>query len=195
MPTFYALFTALVALAPALIVAWAVRYRLTETAAAPLIAMAIAAAGLMVALLVFLALRSRRRAARWVALGALAVCAAVPVSWFVWPARILYAGFGLTVYGVLPVPVFDTVIDHAGLLHLREKSHRISRDEVATWMLPGVTDVVIGAGWDEQVVVDERARGIAGVRVHVLRTPEAIRTWEELRRDGRRAVLILHSTC
>jgi hypothetical protein len=191
------LFVSLSLLGPALVVAYLARQFLTEYSFAGSLAWIAVAGGLLLAVLAFLLLRRRPRAARFFAIVALLALVAVPFSWLVWPARIVHARFGLTVYGVLPIPLLDPVIGEDGLLRFRDKTHRIDRAEVERIVGEGArdVDVVIGCGWDRQVRVDPDVRSIPGIRVHVLATPAAIDFYHELRKDGARVVLILHSTC
>lgn len=143
-----------------------------------------------------LRLLPRRRRTR-IVLGILVlVLASFPFSWFVWPARIVYARFGVTVYGFLPVPAADLVIRADGLPWVRAKSHRVTREEIRRWTEGAdVSDVIVASGWSGMVRVDPEARAIPGLNVHVLRTPEAIGFYRLMRADGKRVILILHSTC
>ena len=137
----------------------------------------------------------RRRRTRVILAVLLLLLLALPFSWLVWPARIVYARFGVTVYGFLPVPAADLVVRADGMPWYREKSHVVTRAEIERWLDPEVTDVVVANGWSGVLRVEPEGRAIPGVSVHVLRTQDAIRFWHLLRADGRRVVLILHSTC
>ena len=48
---------------------------------------------------------------------------------------------------IAPIPALDVVVRPDGLPWFRDKSHRLTRAEVERWLSPGVTDVVIGTGW------------------------------------------------
>ena len=185
----------LLVLGAAGLAAFVVRTFLTEYASAGAMSVAAVAIGVIAAALLFLFLRKRPRTARCVLLLFLAVLVALPLSWLVWPGGFTYERFGLVVYGILPVPVLDVVITADGLPWFRDKTHRITRVEIERWLGDGVTDVVIGTGWRQVARVDPDAFAIAGAAVHVMSTPAAIGFYEQLRSDGRRVVLILHTTC
>jgi len=107
------------------------------------------------------------------------------------------ARFGLTVYGMIPVPALDITVDRRGSLGLRRKSHRITREEIEALLAPGVEVVVIGDGWDRAAKVDPEVFELSDrVEIRVLSTPEAFAAFEALSRERRgRVVLLAHTTC
>jgi hypothetical protein len=125
----------------------------------------------------------------------LAVILLAPLVSMAYPGRIIYSRFGLTVYGVIPVPLLDiTVGSHRGLW-FRDKSHFVSLEEVESLLSPDVEILVIGAGWNSAVKVDSAAKEMQGIEVHILPTPEAFELFNQYRLEGRRVALIAHSTC
>jgi hypothetical protein len=135
------------------------------------------------------------RASRAAVLAAAGAVAILPPLSTLYPSRITYARFGATVFGLLPIPALDITVGPRGGLGFREKSHRVTRAEVEGLIGPGVEIVVIGTGWDGVVTVDADVRRIPGVDVRALPTPEAYRLYNRLRSEGRRVVLLAHSTC
>jgi hypothetical protein len=116
-----------------------------------------------------------------------------PASCFI--GRVTYARFGVTTYGLLPIPALDIVVHDNGVLWFRDKSHRVSREEIDA-VVSGETEVlIIGKGWDGVLRVDEDALNRQGIEIRVLRTPDAIATFNKLRQDGIKVALICHSTC
>jgi hypothetical protein len=110
--------------------------------------------------------------------------------------RVSFARFGLTVYGVVPVPFLDITVNRHGLLWFRAKTHLITREEVARLLAPDVEVVVIGIGWDSIARVADDAMALASdVEVRVLPTRVAFALYNSLVAQGRRAVLLAHSTC
>jgi hypothetical protein len=107
--------------------------------------------------------------------------------------RISYTRFGLTVYGLVPIPMLDVTVQPNGLLWFRDKTHYISREEVEPLLRSNPDAVIIGIGWDSMVRVDETIRQIANV--HIVSTPEAFSLFNSLRSQGKRPALIAHSTC
>jgi hypothetical protein len=114
----------------------------------------------------------------------------IPIS-AILPGGITHARFGLTVVGAMPIPVFDFVLHANGLPWFRNKSHRIQIAELQA-LATGAEIIVVGTGWQGVASLEGPASGLA---VETYETPEAIRRYHELRRQGRRVALLLHSTC
>jgi hypothetical protein len=174
---------------------------MTESGWQRLVAVAaIAVAGACAAVVVYLFVtwvcKSKPRSLAIQAL--LAALFIVPILSMFYPGRITHARFGLTVYGLIPVPSLDITVRSNGVLWFRDKSHDMSLEEV-TALLPADTDVVIiGTGWHGAMRVApaiQAIEDIEGIAVHTLRTPEAFELFNQLRSAGRRVVLIAHSTC
>jgi len=60
--------------------------------------------------------------------------------------RISYSRFGLTVYGLVPIPVLDITVNQRGVLWFRPKTHLILREEVARLLERDTEFVIIGIG-------------------------------------------------
>ena len=82
--------------------------------------------------------------------------------------RITYARFGLTVYGLIPVPTLDITVGPRGGLWFRDKSHTISLDEVRSLMSPQVEVLVIGTGWHGAASVDPAVRDLKGIKTEIV---------------------------
>ncbi|MEQ1826227.1 MAG: MTH938/NDUFAF3 family protein [Pirellula sp.] len=110
--------------------------------------------------------------------------------------HISYARFGLTVYGVTPVPYLDITINRNGVLWFRPKTHWITSEELNALMTEDVEVVVVGIGWDSIAQLSDDAKALAStVDLRVLSTPLAFALYNQLRREGRIVVLLAHSTC
>jgi hypothetical protein len=131
------------------------------------------------------------RAAAW--LTALLLLMVLPPLSTLWPGGITHARFGLTVVGAMPLPLVDPVIHADGQLGFRDKTHSLLAAELEPLRASGAERIVIGTGWSEQVRVSEVVRQASDVEV--LDTPGAILRHRELREQGVRVVLLLHSTC
>lgn len=118
-----------------------------------------------------------------------------PLASMVYPGMVTYSRFGLTVYGIIPVPVLDVTVGSHGGLWFRDKSHYVSIDELRPLLSPDVEVVVIGIGWHSAVDVDPAIRQMEGLEVHLLPTPAAFALFNRCVLEGRPAVLIAHSTC
>ena len=110
--------------------------------------------------------------------------------------RISYSRFGLTVYGLVPIPTLDITVNQRGVLWFRPKTHLILREEIVSLLEPDTEVVVIGIGWDRIARVEADALPVASkVELRVLSTHEAFHLFNSLKAQGRRVVLIAHSTC
>jgi len=138
--------------------------------------------------------RSRWRGTGPCALAVLLVLALAACGSLAW-GRITHARFGLTVYGVIPIPLLDLTVDSRGLLGFRDKTHLVTPAEIAALLGAGQGEVVIGIGWDSQVRLDPECERRFPGRLHVLPTPAAIERFHYLRYEGVRVVLLLHTTC
>ena len=185
-------------MATASVVAWILWAYLTEYGPTlKVLAICVLVIGFVVALVVAIRLPKRfktRRQAR-ITLCLIITAVLMPVLSMFYPGRVTYARFGLTVYGIIPVPALDVTVNRHGLLWFRDKSHRISMKEVQSLISPGVEMVIIGIGWDSQARVDEEVRRIQGCEVRILSTPEAFILFNKCVQEGKKAALLAHSTC
>ena len=127
-------------------------------------------------------------------LGLIAVVVALP---FISTSmkQVTYSRFGLTVYGVLPLPLLDFTINGKGELNLRTKTDMITVEEVRALVDSKTTVIVIAQGWDSVAEVDEMIHiEFLNLEIHELSTPEAFEKYNELIRKGVKAVLVAHTT-
>ena len=109
--------------------------------------------------------------------------------------QVTYSRFGLTVYGVLPLPLLDFTITGKGELNLRTKTDMITVEEVRALVDSKTTVIVIAQGWDSVAEVDEMIHiEFLNLEIHELSTPEAFEKYNELIRKGVKAVLVAHTT-
>lgn len=187
----------IVVLALSWLVAGIVCAYLTEQGARRLlIAVAVAAVGTGMAVAIyFLVSKYCTGRAGTIAVGALLVLLLLlPPASAVY-GRVTYSRFGLTIYGLIPVPVLDITVGPRGGLWFRDKSHFISLDEVEPLLSPDVEVVVIGIGWDSAVRVDPAVKNLEGVEVEILPTPAAFELFNRCVSEDRVVVLIAHSSC
>ena len=110
--------------------------------------------------------------------------------------RVTYARFGLTVFGVLPIPFLDVTVSESGVLWFREKTHQITATEIDRLISKDVEIVIIGNGWHSIAQLDDGViESHPGIEFHVLPTPDAIALYNSLVAQGRVVVLLAHSTC
>jgi hypothetical protein len=149
-----------------------------------------------VAIGIYLGLRVGRMESRVIAgsilVLTLAALGAAAGSWF--RGDITSARFGLTVRGLLPIPMLDITIDANGRLGLRRKDHQITAQELRA-LAEGADVVVIATGWEGGAQVEAAALSIPRVEVHALKTGEAFAEYNRLRASGRKVALLAHTTC
>jgi hypothetical protein len=179
-------------LVAAIIWVYLTEYGLHRTA----ISLAIAFAGAGVAVVAYLLVQmcSSNRCSL-VVLSLLVVLLLVPTLSMFYPGKVTYSCFGLTVFGVIPVPSLDITVSPGGLLWFRDKSHFISIEEVEPLLSPDIEVLVVGTGWHGAVTVDPAVQELDGIEVHILQTPAAFDLFNESVSSGRRVSLIAHSTC
>ncbi len=184
-------------LSAALLVAGVVLAYLTEYGSRRfLIAAAVAAGGLLAAGAVYYLPARRLQGSRAAAMAAaLLLLLLVPLLSTIWPGRVTQARFGLTVYGLIPVPALDITVGHHGLFWFRDKSHHVALGEVQSLLSDDTEVVIIGIGWHSAVMVDPAVRSLAGYQVHILPTPEAFELYNRCVSLGKRVVLLAHTTC
>lgn len=107
-----------------------------------------------------------------------------------------YHGFGYTVYSAIPIPYFDLKIGPDGIPQIREKSHFVSFNEVEEYIESQDYEIIliIGTGYEGMVNVDRKILESTSTII-VLETPEAIEKYNELKDEGKKVAIILHSTC
>ncbi len=180
-------------LASGVILAYLTEYGTRRIAAAAVIAalgLGLAIAGHV------LVLKTARRAGSAPAIVVLVlVLVLAPVLSMFYPGRISHARFGLTVYGLIPVPSLDITIGAHGGLWFRDKSHWISLQEVQPLLTEDVDVLVIGTGWQDMARVDPAIHELEGVEIHSLPTPQAFELFNRYRSEGKRVVIIAHATC
>ena len=119
--------------------------------------------------------------------------------------RFGFCRFGLLVYSAIPFPGVDLVIHANGLPALRGstvldwtvqgKAHFVGFAEIEPLLRERPDVLIIGTGYDNMVQVEEEILAMSAVQVLPLPTPQAVRRYNELRREGKRVAAIIHSTC
>ena len=110
--------------------------------------------------------------------------------------RFGFCRFGLLVYSAIPFPAVDLVIHANGLPALRgSKAHFVGFAEIEPLLRERPDVLIIGTGYDNMVQVEKEILAMSSVQVLPLPTPQAVRRYNELRREGERVAAIIHSTC
>jgi len=80
----------------------------------------------------------------------------------------------------------------------RLEGHRLQIPDVRDYLLEDVDEVVIGTGYDGMMSVDNdvvEAFKRRGKNVHILRTRDAVKLYNELIDKGKKVMAFLHLTC
>ncbi len=110
--------------------------------------------------------------------------------------RFGFCRFGLLVYSTIPFPAVDLVIHANGLPALRgSKAHFVGFAEIEPLLRERPDVLIIGTGYDNMVQVEEEILAMCSIQVLPLPTPQAVRRYNELRREGKKVAAIIHSTC
>ncbi|MHC4506741.1 MAG: MTH938/NDUFAF3 family protein [Planctomycetota bacterium] len=137
---------------------------------------------------------SRRKKILLLVLGAL--CLAV-VGWFVFtpPGDFGHCSFGVTTYNGIPYSRSDIQVRSDGELRRVKKTHDLELGAVE-WLLDPEPDVlIIGTGWRGAVKVEKALAETSRCTVEIMTTGEAVRRYGELKGEGKKVAIHIHSTC
>jgi len=124
--------------------------------------------------------------------------------------NIIFNTFGLIVYKGIPIPVFDVIIYPNGTFRLVDKKHEFNEQDQSTIFKINSDIIIIGSGdyglggkgfdfekkFNEQHGYVFNAETEKMMEVLILKTPEACRVFNKLKKEGVLKVLfILHNTC
>ena len=128
---------------------------------------------------------------------ALVTGAMVLSAWFVVnpPGRFGWCAFGWTVYNSFPRPISDLQINGDGDLLKVDKTHDLTLDRVQWLMDSDAEVIIIATGWHGSCAPRKLLLDRASNSFHFLKTGEAIRLFNQLRKAGKRVAIHLHSTC
>lgn len=117
-----------------------------------------------------------------------------------------FSFYGLTTYNAVPVPYFDLKIYPNGIMKIRDgKSHFISLNETADIFNislnliettnSSIDALIIASGYENLVSVDEAIINNSFFPVYVMPTPNALKKFNEMKKQGKKVAAIIHSTC
>ena len=109
--------------------------------------------------------------------------------------QVTWSRFGFTVYGVVPIPLLDIIVNQEGSLWFRTKTDTITLDEVKALVNSETTVIVIAQGWDNVAQVDSSVYAeFLNIKIHELSTPDAFEKYNELIKQGVKVVLVGHTS-
>lgn len=133
------------------------------------------------------------------------VVAAQTISFLHYRKRnIVYNAYGLTVYKGIPIPFFDVMIFPNGWFRLVDKKHYFTPGDKTT-IFEQRADIVIiatgaygygGLGFDKRV--SQFGYNICTKRCTQaipLKTPDACKVFNRLKKEGKNVLIIIHNTC
>ncbi len=139
--------------------------------------------------------RIKRRLLRWI------ILIVIISIWFGInpPLRFGLHCFGLTVYSGIPFPVVDILVRANGIPWFRStKSLEVTYDELDALIGPNRASwpdvIIIGTGYQSLVEVEGDIFIETNIAVEVLPTPEAVKRFNQLKSQGKRVAVIIHST-
>jgi hypothetical protein len=118
--------------------------------------------------------------------------------------NIVYTRYGLTVYKGIPIPFFDIMVYPNGMFRLVDKKHYFNNRD-RDFFLKMKSDIIIissgvygkgGKGFpdDENAFVYNPSIK-EGTQIIILRNDEAAETFNRLKSEGKKVLLIFHNTC
>ena len=118
--------------------------------------------------------------------------------------NIVHNRYGLTVYKGIPIVFFDVMIFPDGTFRLVDKKHYFVHQDRKLFVKQKTDIIIIGSG-----AYGKGGRGFAdktsqfiynpytrrGTQVIIMKTPEACRLFNRLKREQKNVLFILHNTC
>ena len=111
------------------------------------------------------------------------------------PGRLGICAFGLTTYDCIPYPVSDIQIRCDGRTRSVEKTHDLKLEHVQWLLDPMPTVLIISTGWDGVTNPEQKIRDLKDCEVRILKTGEAVKEYNHLKKQGEKIAIHVHSTC
>jgi hypothetical protein len=111
------------------------------------------------------------------------------------PGRFGFCSFAYITYNSIPRPLSDLQVRSDGKTRSVEKTHDLKLQHVEWLLEPKPEILIIGTGWDGVTKPSPEIRTIQDCEVRILKTQEAIKLFNRLKRDKRKVAIHLHSTC
>jgi len=177
---------------------------LSDSTYAPQVALLSVGISLLV-LAIYFALHYRR--AR-IVLGAIVLAAVLALGYSVVRPHgggIVHNRYGYTAYRGLPIPYFDVMIYPDGGFRLVDKKHSFTQRDQLT-LLRHAGDIIVvgsgarglgGQGFPETSMVQFLHNPYSGgvTQLIILKTPDACRTFNRLKQEGKSVLFVLHNSC
>ena len=111
------------------------------------------------------------------------------------PGRFGFCTFACVTYSGIPRPLSDLQVRSDGKTRKVEKTHELKLEHVE-WLLESKPDVlIIATGWDGVTKPDTRIEGLQDCEITILKTGEAVKLFNELKKKQKKVSIHVHSTC
>jgi hypothetical protein len=111
------------------------------------------------------------------------------------PGRFGFCTFGLTTYNCIPRPLSDLQVRSDGQTRKAEKTHSLKLEHVQWLLEPKPQILIIGTGWDGVVKPHPDIQKINDCDIRILKTEEAVKTFNRLKQENKKVAIHVHSTC
>jgi hypothetical protein len=127
----------------------------------------------------------------------LAVILAALVLWLCInpPGRFGFCTFAYITYNSIPRPLSDLQVRSDGKTRSVEKTHDLKLQHVEWLLTPKPQVIIIGTGWDGVTKPRPDIRAIPDCDLRILKTEEAIKLFNQLKRERKKVAIHVHSTC
>lgn len=111
------------------------------------------------------------------------------------PGRFGISTFACVTYSGIPRPLSDLQVRSDGKTRKVDKIHDLKVEHVA-WLLESKPEVlIIAVGWDGVTKPDGNIVGLQQCKVAILKTGEAVRLFNKLKKGKKKVSIHVHSTC
>lgn len=111
------------------------------------------------------------------------------------PGTFGFCRFGITTYNCIPYPTSDIQVRADGEMRRVQKTHNLQLTAVEWLLDPKPNVLIISTGWHGVVKVQQAITEIKQCNVELMKTGDAIRRFRELRKQGKKVAIHIHSTC
>lgn len=129
--------------------------------------------------------------------GSIAMIMAIVSLWYIFnPSnRFGLSVFGITTYNRIPYILSDIQVRTDGTVRRIQRTHLVQQAEIH-WLLESLPDVVIIAtGWSGETDVSLEIHQLTPCAVEVHKTLSALFRYNQLKNEGKKVAIHVHSTC
>jgi len=103
--------------------------------------------------------------------------------------------FAFMTYNSLPIPITDFQVRPGGKIRTLSKTHNLGIEQVQ-WLLDSEPEtLIISLGWHGVVKPRKGLQNLEGTNIRFLKTGKAIKLYNQLKNQGHKVAIHLHSTC